>query len=75
MPDTYPYQDTGLSAEQRSADLLSRLPLADKVGLMFHTIAVPADVDAVVPLFGERSLRSLLDKGLRHFNISRLAAR
>ena len=23
--------------------------LADKVGLMFHTIAVPADVDAVVP--------------------------
>lgn len=70
MPeDAYPYQDAGLPVEQRTEDLLSRLPLADKVGLMFHTIALPADVDQVVPLFGERSLRSLLDKGLRHFNI------
>jgi len=65
----YPYQDAGLSVHQRVEDLLSRMPLADKVGLMFHTIAVPADVDAVVPLFGERSLRSLVDKGLRHFNV------
>ena len=46
----YPYQDAGLSVHQRVEDLLSRMPLADKVGLMFHTIAVPADVDAVVPL-------------------------
>ncbi len=70
MPeDAYPYQDAGLPVQQRIEDLLSRLTLADKVGLMFHTIALPADVDQVVPLFGERSLRSLLDKGLRHFNI------
>ena len=69
MEAQYPYQDAGLSVHQRVEDLLSRMPLADKVGLMFHTIAVPADVDAVVPLFGERSLRSLVDKGLRHFNI------
>lgn len=70
MPDPdYPYQDARLSVEQRTEDLLSRLPVADKVGLMFHTIAVPADVDQVVPLLGERSLRSLLDMGLRHFNI------
>ena len=69
MEAQYPYQDAGLSVHQRVEDLLSRLPLADKVGLMFHTIAVPADVDAVVPLFGERSLRSLVDKGLRHFNV------
>lgn len=69
MEAQYPYQDAGLSVHQRVEDLLSRMPLADKVGLMFHTIAVPADVDAVVPLFGERSLRSLVDKGLRHFNV------
>ncbi len=65
----YPYQDPGLPVEQRTADLLSRLSPADKVGLMFHTIAVPTDVDQIVPLFGERSLRDLLGKGLRHFNI------
>ena len=37
---------------QRVEDLLSRMPLADKVGLMFHTIAVPADVDAVLAKCG-----------------------
>ncbi|HEY5150338.1 MAG TPA: glycoside hydrolase family 3 N-terminal domain-containing protein [Mycobacterium sp.] len=66
---THPYLDATLSVPQRTEDLLSRLPLADKVGLMFHTIAVPADVDEVVHLFGQRSLRSLLDRGMSHFNI------
>ncbi len=69
MSDVHPYLDATLSVPQRTEDLLSRLPLADKVGLMFHTIAVPADVDEVVQLFGRRSLRSLLDRGLSHFNI------
>ncbi|MGY4710385.1 glycoside hydrolase family 3 protein [Mycolicibacterium sp. CBM1] len=68
MPES-PYQDAGLSAEQRTEDLLSRLPLPDKVGLLFHTMALPTGVDDVVPLFGDRSLRSLLDKGLNHFNV------
>lgn len=66
---THPYRDATLSPQQRTEDLLARLPLEDKVGMMFHTIAVPADVDDVVPLFGERSLRSLLERGLNHFNI------
>ncbi len=64
-----PYRDPGLSVDRRTDDLLSRLPLADKVGLMFHTMAVPAGVDEVVTLLGEHSLRSLLERGLRHFNI------
>ena len=66
---THPYLAATLSVPQRTEDLLSRLPLADKVGLMFHTIAVPADVDEVVHLFGQRSLRSLIDRGVSHFNI------
>lgn len=65
----HPYQDATLSAEQRTEDLLSRLPLADKVGLMFHTIAVPVAVDQQIQLFGAHSLRSLLDTGLCHFNV------
>ncbi|WP_328351828.1 glycoside hydrolase family 3 C-terminal domain-containing protein [Mycobacterium sp. NBC_00419] len=65
----HPYRDAGLPPHQRTEDLLARLPLADKVGLMFHTMAVPAGVDEVVHLFGQRSLRSLLDRGLSHFNI------
>ncbi|HTY28888.1 MAG TPA: hypothetical protein VMD51_12235, partial [Mycobacterium sp.] len=66
---SHPYLDATLSAYQRTEDLLARLPLADKVGLMFHTIAVPVDVDQEIQLFGANSLRSLLDKGLCHFNI------
>jgi hypothetical protein len=35
------YQDGTLPIEHRIEDLLPRLNLADKVGLMFHTMAVP----------------------------------
>ena len=38
------YEDWRLSDEERIADLLSRMTLGEKVGLMFHpNIAVPAD--------------------------------
>ncbi len=66
---THPYRDAALSTEQRVEDLLARLSLTDKVGLLFHTMAVPVDVDEVVDLFGRRTLRSLLDRGVNHFNI------
>ena len=33
-----PYEDPRLTPEERTADLLSQLSLAEKVGLMFHTI-------------------------------------
>ncbi|MFT4044185.1 MAG: glycoside hydrolase family 3 N-terminal domain-containing protein [Gordonia sp. (in: high G+C Gram-positive bacteria)] len=70
---SYPYQDSALSIEQRVADLLSRMTLQDKAGLMFHDMIIvgpggtltgadnhirrPATVDAV--------------QGLRmnHFNV------
>ncbi|MEK0098869.1 glycoside hydrolase family 3 N-terminal domain-containing protein [Streptomyces sp. A475] len=33
----HPYQDSGLDPDRRVEDLLSRLELADKAGLMFHS--------------------------------------
>lgn len=33
-----PYEDARLSPEERTTDLLGRLSLAEKVGLMFHTV-------------------------------------
>jgi beta-glucosidase len=41
MTDTaLPYQDPSLSVEQRVEDLLSRMELEDKAGLMFHDMVV-----------------------------------
>lgn len=38
-PPAFPYQDAMLSTTQRTEDLLSRMTLADKAGLLFHTMA------------------------------------
>lgn len=67
----HPYQDGNLPVEHRTEDLLSRLSLADKVGLMFHTMAVPVPGEEGLDLavFGGRSMRDQLDAGVRHFNI------
>ncbi len=69
-----PYQDPSLPTEQRVCDLLSRLDLTDKVGLMFHTMAFVGDPEQELPLTGGASLRGLLDKGLTHFNLMGSAA-
>ncbi|MCB0934157.1 MAG: glycoside hydrolase family 3 C-terminal domain-containing protein [Mycobacterium sp.] len=70
MPD-HPYQDSALPVGQRTNDLLSRLSLADKVGLMFHTMAVPLGGGQGLdhPVFGGRSLREEIEAGVNHFNI------
>lgn len=66
MP-VHPYQDSALPVRSRTEDLLSRLSLADKVGLMFHTMAIPVPCDQAA--FGGMSLRDHLDAGVNHFNI------
>jgi len=66
MP-VHPYQDSGLTVESRTEDLLSRLSLTDKVGLMFHTMAIPVPCDQAV--FGGRSMRDQIQDGVNHFNI------
>jgi beta-glucosidase len=69
LPDSvfYPYQDPALDPAQRVDDLLSRMPLEDKAGLMFHPLAGIGDFDAPGPL-GYPSTRTLLERRINHFN-------
>jgi beta-glucosidase len=64
----FPYQDPGLAIEQRVEDILPRLTLLDKAGLMFHTMAVPTDPE--IQLFGAPSVASMInDRHMNHFNV------
>jgi beta-glucosidase len=38
MSSDLPYRDSTLSVEERVADLLSRMTLAEKAGQMFHSM-------------------------------------
>jgi beta-glucosidase len=79
-----PFEDPRLSVEERVADLLPRLSLEEKVGLMFHTV-IEAGVDGTVkeaPGDISKSGTSdvVLRKHLTHFNVhalddARMAAR
>jgi beta-glucosidase len=64
----YPFQDPGLSPFQRAGDLLNRLSLEDKAGLMFQPLAGIGDFDADGPL-GYPSTKSLFERKINHFNI------
>jgi beta-glucosidase len=64
----FPYQDPTLAIEQRAEDLLARMTLEDKAGLLFQQIAVIGDFEAP-GLFGSASVRELLGQRLTHFNI------
>ena len=79
-----PFEDPRLSTAERVADLLGRLSLPEKAGLMFHTV-IEAGQDGEV-LTGPGMISKsgtadvVLGKGLNHFNVHalpepRLAAR
>ncbi|MFC7529333.1 glycoside hydrolase family 3 protein [Actinoplanes sp. GCM10030250] len=68
MTAQHPYQDATLAVDQRVEDLLSRMALEDKAGLLFQQLASVGDFEAP-GLFGSSSVRELLDQGLTHFNI------
>jgi beta-glucosidase len=69
-PGSFPYRDSSLAVDQRVEDLLGRMTLEDKAGLMFHTIAGPGELDAPHPIFGGPSISELVTSGrLNHFNI------
>ncbi|MET0885205.1 MAG: glycoside hydrolase family 3 N-terminal domain-containing protein [Mycetocola sp.] len=64
----FPYEDPTLSVDQRTEDLLSRMTLEDKAGLMFQPMGSFGDFDA--PGFlGSPSTRQVLDRRINHINI------
>src|SRR5580698_7391184 len=66
----FPYQDSQLPVEQRVADLIARMPLEDKAGLLFHDMVAPGDLDALNTLVSLPSARTLVTEfRLRHFNL------
>jgi beta-glucosidase len=79
-----PYEDPRLPAADRAEDLIRRLSLAEKAGLMFHTMvsASPSgSLAAETPRAGRSDIRHLISgKLINHLNIHflpepRLAAR
>ncbi|MEU0936507.1 glycoside hydrolase family 3 N-terminal domain-containing protein [Embleya sp. NPDC005971] len=71
---TCPYEDASLSIEERVADLLGRMTVEEKAGLMFQTIAVmgpegtlPDDKDLLPFDFTVREM--IAEKGMNHFNL------
>jgi beta-glucosidase len=66
----YPYQDARLPVEQRVEDLMDRMFLVDKAGLLFHDMVAPGDLDAPNTMVSLPSPRTLLSEfRLRHFNL------
>lgn len=64
----FPYQDATLDLDRRVADLLSRMELADKAGLMFHPVGTIGALDAP-GTFGMPSMDALLPRRINHFNV------
>ncbi|RXZ68062.1 glycoside hydrolase family 3 protein [Agromyces albus] len=65
----YPYQDSSVPTDRRVEDLLSRMTLQDKAGLMFQPLA-PMTMDLEEQgMFNSPSLRAILDSRINHVNI------
>lgn len=66
----YPYEDPRVSLDRRVADLMGRMSLEDKVGLLFHEMVAPGGLDATNPLVKLPAAETLVtDLRLRHFNL------
>ena len=67
-----PYEDSRLSASVRVDDLLGRLSLAEKIGLMFHTVIEAGADGALLEALGAISKSPastvVLAKLMNHFN-------
>lgn len=70
----FPYQDRTLPVPQRVEDLLSRMSLEDKAGMMFYAHAVVGDIDTAHLGSWLPSVREMLAHRLNHFNIFEVRA-
>jgi beta-glucosidase len=71
----FPYQDSTLEIEQRVSDLLSRLTLEDKAGLLFHQLITVSDPTQANPAFHLPATSSMiLRRRMNHFNVFGAAA-
>ena len=72
-----PYEDPRLSAEERAEDLLRRLSLEEKVGLLFHTVIEIGPGGSLLEAPGAISKSPtsevVLDRAMNHFNVHRIA--
>ncbi len=68
-----PYRDRRHSTDERTADLLGRLSVAEKAGLMFHTVIESGPQGSLVETTGALSKSPtstvVLDKHMNHFNV------
>ena len=71
-----PYEDPRLAPAERTADLLARLSIEEKVGLMFHTVIESGPGGTVLEQPGALSKSStssvVLGKYMNHFNVHAL---
>lgn len=67
---SFPYLDPGVAVDNRVQDLLSRLSLEDKAGLMFYSMMTTADPDIPLSFLGVGSLREMVTgRRINHFNL------
>lgn len=68
--DSKPYRDRALPVDRRVDDLMARMDLEAKVGLLFHPMATLEDVDAPNVEFGLPPLReAIATKRISHFGL------
>ena len=72
MPDQMPYQDPARPVDERVDDLLSRMSVEEKAGMMFQPmtfISPDGAFDADMRFFGRSSLGELAGKHINHFGL------
>lgn len=70
-----PYRDASLPVETRVDDLLARMTVPEKAGLLFQTMITPGPIDEANPHMGIASGEYMIgDQHMTHFNVLGTAA-
>jgi len=65
-----PYRDASLPVDERVEDLLARMTVAEKAGLLFQTMIAPGPIDEANPHMGIASGEHMIgDQHMTHFNV------